>query len=198
LTILNAFVAPDVGLLATDGDVGGKTYGKIYPLPHISAAVAFRGSTGPAGRIALVAHSCGYSFDELAERWAEICSQEQSRAILCGDSVAQRGIDAVLVGWSPKLERIIGIRATDLDRKVRRDVCRSIAIADFHIPVPCALPELLQPRTVAEMFALGRSQIANAQRLMRGTEHEAAFMPGYPFIVAEIKRDSLNLHIVRA
>jgi hypothetical protein len=198
VTILNAFVSPEVGLLAVDTEVRGRPFGKSFPIPHLRGVLAFRGSMRPAGHIALAAHDRGLEFDEFLEKLPVICAHAQRLAIDEGDLIAPKGLECVLVGYSPRAKRVIGLRVykigtgSGINPPAADAPFETRPIEGLYIPVPVALPALLKPRCVDEMVALGRSQIGNARRLMAGTEH-AGGMPGGPFVVAEITRTGMNI-----
>ena len=119
MSIINAFIQPNVALVGVDTDAvleNGKRVecSKLHTLPHIDAVIAFRGYV--CSVMYTLPGIIGFSgtFDELAEAMPDILNKAQQAAemtyLMSGTKEPKDfgDVQAVLVGYSPKAGRMEG------------------------------------------------------------------------------------------
>ncbi len=191
MSILDAFVMPDHVLVGfdTEGTLpdGSRIEGcKAICIPHISAAVAFR---GPAALLAVASPSIvGFAgdFDDLAESLPEIIRGSirlaNENRYLAADT---EPFNFVLVGFSPALGRMAGhaFSGGGAESEIRE-------VRDFpQLLAPAVDPERLKALGIvadrAGMVAVARLQCETIRA------QNAAWPGGGRFFVAEIRQNSI-------
>jgi hypothetical protein len=124
MSIINAFIRPDCGIVCADTEAGpdGGPYSnvsKLVPLPHLNAVVAFRGSLAFAAAAISGLFCLTCDFDELAAQMPALLKAAAEHAVamipryapeLSSQADRERvGTgEAVIVGFSPSRSRIVG------------------------------------------------------------------------------------------
>jgi hypothetical protein len=191
MSILNAFVVPEVALLGVDSeaflpDGTIEAVCKLIALPHISAALGFRGVCGVFWASSPAFVGFMGSFDELAEAVPEII---KASVIYCrqhyqtSENVLETNF--TLVGYSFAAGRMVGHayvrKAGSDDIEVTRDFPQAIAPywsrEDFPSSIRADKPG---------MIAIAQHQCRLARE--RGP---ADFPAGDRFFIAEVRRHSI-------
>lgn len=203
MSILNAFVSPNCGLIGVDTecsllDGGYGEVSKLIPLVHMNAVVAFRGSVVFILNAATVCIGAGLGFDELAENMPELLKRAadgsvKNAAILSVTEEYLGCAEVVLVGFSPKMGRIVG-------HFFKRETLTTgfVTTSDFGCYVAphwggnelsCQQLGILENKAGMETLALTQS------RLVREREPAGAAAGGR-FVVAEIRRSDMTIESV--
>lgn len=208
MSIVNAFVSPECGVVCADTEAGpdGGPYidvSKLVPLPHMSAVIAFRGSmlflAGAVNGVFVL----GCDFDELSRHMPDLLQGSSDNAIKMLPRVGladkmtseEAGCgEAILVGFSPAEDRIVGhhFRRIALDggfvtnSHARYFSSPAWSDVDFNLPAISANVTRENMKTLA----LERSRLARA----RDTVGVAT--GGGRLIYAEVRRDSMTIETV--
>ena len=207
MSILNVWVTPDRALIGVDTE-GRDLYGnsgeiaKLFPLPHLNAVLAFRGTTRFSADLHASVASSGVGFDSVLDglpRYLPVC-MTKIRGLVAWSRLVHRITslwtrrampdfndalqqDVVFVGWSEKQQRVIGWQWLCNDLEVT-----SREISPYHIaPWADSLQGLPDPSETGSMARLIRQQC----NLLRSTEPGVA--TGGRILIAELRRGSVNI-----
>lgn len=119
MSIINAFIRPDVAMVGTDTEGVGENgerfeCSKLYVLNHVNAVVAFRGYMSSVMYSVPGMVCFNGSFDDLAEAMPGILNTAQQAASAVYDMSGKKepddltDVQCALVGYSPKLGRMTG------------------------------------------------------------------------------------------
>lgn len=133
MSLLNAWIAPGEALVAVDTDgtrPDGERFStsKMLALPHLSAVIALRGQAAFFHLLFLRALHF-QSFDQLAREMPGIIAETEAAIPdeLIVSGVVGQGHELMLVGYSPMLERMVGLQF------IRRDGKRERREVDKHV-----------------------------------------------------------------
>lgn len=117
MSILNAFISKDLGLLGVDTeailpDGSIAEVCKLVALPHLSAAVGTRGPDIFAMSVAGSLVACRYSFDDLAKNLPNIMEVAINSTLSIGIPEDECACELVLVGHSVTAQKIVGHQAS--------------------------------------------------------------------------------------
>ena len=119
MSIINAFISPNLALVGADSDAvsqSGEHFetSKLHVLTHLNAVVAFRGYVGSVMYSLPGLIGFSGSFDDLAEAMPLVLNTAQQTADLAlemsGNTTPSDfgDVQVVLVGYSPKHQRMVG------------------------------------------------------------------------------------------
>ncbi len=191
MTILNVWITPQVGLVATDSlhqalDGAPAESSKIITLPHFPAIISGVGLAQAIQTAAWHVNLSGLSFDEALSRFPEfIALTDVQTARLFRENSTDRadaGTDYVVVGWSRIRDRIIGRKFTQAkfgDHHAVDDI-------DPNASIPWQ-SGFVGPRgdTAENMAVLTRKQHCDISGLLGES--------GGEIIVAAVTRDAVNI-----
>lgn len=162
MSIINAFIGPDVAVVGVDTDAigdDGKHFecSKLYALNHVNAVVGFRGymTTIAFSMPSLVSFSG--SFDHLADKMPEIIKAAQKTSELSYAVANQAppgdidGTQVVLVGYSQKHGRMIGHFYEILPGS--RQLSHQVSTTNILAPGLAEIPEIEADRKGMETLA---------------------------------------------
>lgn len=117
MSILNAFISPDLGLLGVDTeaimpDGSIAEVCKITALPHLSAVMGMRGPDSLAMSVAASLMASRYSLDDLAEKLPNLMEAGVNFSLANGIPEELCACELVLVGYSLNAGRIVGHQAS--------------------------------------------------------------------------------------
>lgn len=196
MSILNCWIEPERALVGVDTEVigaDGKFYAcsKMIPLPHVGAVLGARGGLLFFSTLVAACNVQGFEFDALADMMPDLC-RNSLKGAKEGLSAAGRGpIEGndehlvVLVGWSPRLGRMVGY---DFDKTVEATEFIAGRIEpSLAAPWDRSLGAFHEIRTPWQMATLAQAQCSLMNTL---TPYAAG---GGRFIVAEIERESMKI-----
>lgn len=208
MSIVNAFVTPECGVVCADTEAGpdGGPYievSKLVPLPHMSAVVAFRGSMLFLAGAVTGLFSLACDFDELAQHMPDLLQRSSDHAIEMLPRVGlaekmtseQAGCgEAMLIGFSPVAGRIVGHlfrRITLDDGFVTHSHARYLSSPAWS-DVDFDLPAISANVTRENMKALALEQ----SRLARARDTAGVATGGGRLIYAEVRRDCMTIETI--
>lgn len=167
---------------------------KLMALPHANAVITFRGHMSLGACVYLDCLSSIKSFDEMLSVFPSIV---EKRFADLSDQVAQAQVNVsldthvVLLGWSPRWERIVGIQFEygEHTRLSGISVVDKSFVAPWNTSWPIELKQV--PSTAAEMATLAKLQSLHAEQLYPGSAWHG------DLLLAEITRESIQMNIVR-
>lgn len=190
MSILNAFISKDLGLLGVDTeailpDGSIAEVCKLVALPHLSAAVGTRGPDIFAMSVAGSLVACRYSFDDLAKNLPNIMEVAINSTLSIGISEEECACELVLVGHSVTAQKIVGHQAS---KRPGGGIEVSTGWPQLYAPFWCG-DEIQALGIVADragMVSLAKKQCEWARA--RGPAGNPA---GGRFMVAEIRKGSV-------
>lgn len=207
MSIVNAFVSPEWGVVCADTEAGpdGGPYievSKLVPLPHMSAVIAFRGSMLFLAGAVNGVFSLGCGFDELVRQMPDLLQLSSENAIKMLPKVGlaekltseEAGCgEAILVGFSPAAGRIAGhhFRRVTLDGGFVTTKNVSYFSAPAWDDVDLELPSVRGDPGKEGMKALALAQL----KLVR-ERHTPGEATGGRLIRAEVRRDTMTIETI--
>ncbi|MFY1021679.1 hypothetical protein [Ectopseudomonas khazarica] len=193
MSILNAFVTPDLALIGVDTEArlpDGATYQvcKLVTVPHLGAAAGFRGLDVLQMFAASAIISFKGDFDALAETMPGLLTEAER---FCRDQFGASGdalaFNVVLVGYSESAGCMVGHA---FDRTADSE----------EIKIASGLPNFIAPDVEADQLRSlhivadkpGMSILARHQcQLIR--DHDPGMAAGGRFFIAEVRRNSIHV-----
>lgn len=207
MSIVNAFVSPECGVVCADTEAGPDSgpyieVSKLVPLPHMSAVIAFRGSMLFLAGAVNGVFSLGCGFDELLRQMPDLLKLSSDTAIKMLPVVdlakkmtsEEAGYgEAILVGFSPAAGRIVGhhFRRVTLDGGFATTKNVSYFSAPAWDDVDLGLSGLHSQPSKEGVKVLALTQM----RLVR-ERHTSGEATGGRLIYAEVRRDSMTIETV--
>ena len=207
MSILNCYVGPSHALVAVDtrsiDDAGNAVHvQKIMILPHLNAAIAFRGSLFFQALALANIYVSGLELEELFAAASSLLSNARKNALAIAENQEHANLDrlrgrqeAVLVGWSIKESRMLGcvyqnelLKNEFAEQLIESEHCYKSPFDPEH---PEGVPEM-PCSTVDEIINLARKQKAVAERY-RACELGA---PGGNLLIARIDGDGVAIRSV--
>lgn len=198
MSILNAFVLPDVALFGVDTEVtmpDGSTEerGKMIPIPHLSAVVGFRGAEPVIFSAMPSILTYRGDFDDLAANMPRIFAEALCASRLYAVNLGRNRewaehADIVLVGYSPKHGRMMGHAY-----KNTPDVSEIQHYPDFPqaIAPEMTREEIQRLKIVADKA--GMMKLAVDQCRITRERGPAGTPAGGRFFIAEIRKGSITI-----
>lgn len=198
MSIVNAFIRPDVAIVGVDTDGllpdGTMVSGlKMILLPHMSAAIAFRGMDLTFHCSTVPIYAFHGDFDGLAEQMETIVQQSvmlaSQNAHQCGRTPDDAALaNFVLVGYSAKAGRMVGhvfmSAPGDQGVQISRDVPQ--AISPFWGQEDIARLKIVADKDGMKALALDQCRLVRE----RGPKD---FPAGGRFLIAEIRKGSISV-----
>lgn len=208
MSIVNAFVSPECGVVCADTEGGpdGGPYievSKLVPLPHMGAVIAFRGSMLFLAGAVNGVFALGCDFDELSQHMPGLLQVSSDTAIKMLPRVGladkmtseEAGCgEAILVGFSPAAGRIVGhhFRRVTLDSGFVTNSRTRYFSAPAWSDVDFDLPAISANVTRENMKALALEQ----SRLARERDTVGEATGGGRLIYAEVRRDTMIIETI--
>lgn len=208
MSIVNAFVSPECGVVCADTEAGpdGGPYievSKLVPLPHLGAVIAFRGSLLFLAGAANAAFALACSFDELSQHMPDLLQRSSDNAVKMlprvglSDKMTSEDAgcgEAILIGFSPAAGRIVGhhYRRITLDGGFVTNARARYFSAPAWSDIDFDLPAISANVTKENMKALALEQ----SRLARERDTTGEATGGGRLIYAEVRRDSMTIETV--
>lgn len=213
MTIMNALVTPERGIVGVNTEMhaivglnrqqlglrgSAKHCSKLIPLGHVNAVLAAR---GPIPFLMILFPNCnclgGDDFDTLIDNMPALLNKstgellQAARANGVTDDRQIYGQEAVLVGWSPSRDRVVGYAF------VRRDRQTGFIKTEIDDRVLCpwehSWGDYIEYTNADEMGKCAQDQCRGLKRLESIPGEGAA---GGRFIVAEVTRDGMTIRTV--
>ncbi|MFA6312334.1 MAG: hypothetical protein WC681_12705 [Sterolibacterium sp.] len=121
MSIVQAFVHPDCGIVCADTEAGPDDgpyieVSKLIPLPHMNAVIAGRGVMLFLASVVTGAFAAGCDFDELARQMPDLLKLASDKAVELAPKLVAGALtseeagcgEVVIVGYSPARARIVG------------------------------------------------------------------------------------------
>lgn len=207
MSIVNAFVNPDCGVVCADTEAGqdGGPYievSKLVPLPHMNAIIAFRGSVLFLSGALTGVFVSGCDFDELSGQMPDILKLASDKAVeLCSRFVHTASMtreeagcgEAIIVGFSPAMSRVVGHHFTR--KTLDHGFVETNNIRYFSAPawdgINLNLQDIHTQPSKENMKSLALSQLC----LMREREKDG-LATGGRLIFAEVRQSGMTIESV--
>ena len=198
MSVLNIWIEPDHALIGVDtqaADVSGKVghVGKLVPLVHLGAVMAFRGAVIFGVSVFSGVNIAGAKFDELIDGMPLLLPgmlNETRRLVAATGAESLDRLDRqeiALVGWSDRAKRIVGRVWTQQDPRAGF-VAAEISPYDIAVWDP-SFKQLEDPRTPEAMVRLIQAQC----RLLHRVEPE--LYAGGRAVIARVSKDQTRISI---
>lgn len=203
MSIVNAFIYPDRGIVYVDTDcvdADGRHWdvSKIFPLPHLPAVIAFRGSIAFQAGVVARAMVTGADFDDLANLLPGLLAEASAVAIEIAPRVSMTAelagtAEAVIVGFSAAMSRVVAHR---FKRETLADTFVATLNVGSYVVAPCWDDIGADVASIhRQVDRDGMKALAFTQARLLG-EREPSSAAGGRLIITEITRSGMTIESV--